>query len=649
MRTVTTRRICQAFFLLLFVWFCVAATLGDRWYQLRGWPVNWVLELDPLIGLATLLTTATVYAGLAWGLATLIATVLFGRAFCGWLCPFGTLQQMVGWLGWRRKTAAERIRANRYHPAQSVKYYVLLFLLAMAALEPASRLALLLRLYPWIGIPVVLAIGILPWSAVRAGFVKGEKAKETAAGLMAAALLLIAAGLLLRPDQRFSAAFQIGLLDPIALVYRSVNLVVLALADRTTLPLSAIPRVYEGTRLIGAIFIAALLLTLRVPRFYCRFVCPLGALLGLISRFSLWRIGRRTTDCSDCRLCAQHCEGACEPTQSIRTAECVMCVNCLDDCRHDLMTYQIAPSAGGEIIAPDLGRRGLLLSLFGGAAAVPLLRFGGALGANWNPALVRPPGSLKEAQFLSRCIKCGQCMRVCPTNVIHPAGLGDGLEALWTPRLNFRIGTSGCHHTCIACGSLCPTAAIRPITQEERLGKGAFADAGPIKIGCAFVDRGRCLPWAMGRPCIVCQENCPVSPKAITTAAVYRGVDVGAGLTVKFAGPTYIELNADALAPDLYATGDFFCTPGSPDGGERYAIVRNSARFIEIEEARPFAHPPAAGSLVSIQIRLQQPYVDPQRCIGCGVCENVCPVRGLRAIRVTAENESRNREHGLLI
>ena len=57
MNIVHVRRIAQVFFFLLFLWFCVVTTLGERWWQLRGWPVNWLLQLDPLVALGTLLTT----------------------------------------------------------------------------------------------------------------------------------------------------------------------------------------------------------------------------------------------------------------------------------------------------------------------------------------------------------------------------------------------------------------------------------------------------------------------------------------------------------------------------------------------------------------------------------------------------------------
>jgi ferredoxin len=450
-------------------------------------------------------------------------------------------------------------------------------------------------------------------------------------------------------DWRPLASLQIGLLDPIPLVYRSINLLVLPLIDHTTLAVSNNPRLYAGSGLIATIFVVSVLLNFIRPRFYCRFVCPLGALFGVLGRFAVWRIGKAREECVDCHLCEKNCEGACQPTGKIRIAECVLCLNCVDDCHHGLMGYHSSPSAGGEILSPDLSRREFLTAAASGAAAIPLLRIGGNPGPNWNARLVRPPGSLTEQQFLSRCIKCGQCMRICPTNVIHPAGLTAGLEGLWTPVLNFRIGTSGCQHNCIACGNLCPTAAIRPISLEERQGIGRYDEQGPIKIGTAFIDRGRCLPWAMDRPCIVCQENCPVSPKAIFTRELFNTVRIQRPLVVKYADTTRIKFQSNALPANQYATGDYFCVvPGSPDRRGRQ-IIANTSNSLTVDSKFPFEQPPHAQDAVSIQIRLQQPYVDPKYCIGCGVCEHECPVRGQRAIRVTAENESRARRHALIL
>jgi ferredoxin len=237
-------------------------------------------------------------------------------------------------------------------------------------------------------------------------------------------------------------------------------------------------------------------------------------------------------------------------------------------------------------------------------------------------------------------------MRVCPTNVIHPAGFEAGLEGLWTPRLSFRAGTSGCQHTCIACGNLCPTAAIRPIRLEERLGRDAFSERGPIRIGTAFVDRGRCLPWAMDRPCIVCQENCPVSPKAIFTREIYSAVRTRAPLVVKRVDGGRVVLGAEALDPGRLATGDYFALLPS---GRRLRIAANTADSVDLERQPEPVDAPLPGSPLRLEIRLQLPHVDPGLCIGCGVCEHECPVLGLRAIRVTAENESRNSHHRMVL
>ncbi|MGD8343686.1 MAG: 4Fe-4S binding protein [Desulfobacterales bacterium] len=647
MNIITTRRICQVFFLILFLWFCLAATLGERWFQLRGWPVNWIIQLDPLVGLGTLLTTRTLYAGLVWGLATVVLTILVGRFFCGWLCPFGTIHQFVGYLARRKRTIKARMTLNRYHPAQSIKYWILVFLLMMAA----NALAVDAVRWPrttLAGFALVLILGLVTLIVLAVRRTKLNSPKTILAVFIIGGVWAVAS-FLFHGDWRPVASLQIGLLDPIPLVYRSINLLFLPLIDHTTLPASSSPRLYAGTWLIALIFVAAILLNLIRPRFYCRFVCPLGALFGVLGRFAIWRIGKSREECTDCHLCEKNCEGACQPTGRIRTAECVLCLNCIDDCHHGLMGYHTTPSAGGEILSPDLSRREFLTATVSGAAAIPLLRIAGNPGPDWNARLVRPPGSLPEEQFLSRCIKCGQCMRICPTNVIHPAGLTAGLEGVWTPVLNFRIGTSGCQHNCIACGNLCPTAAIRPISFAERRGLDRYAQQGPIKIGTAFVDRGRCLPWAMDRPCIVCQENCPVSPKAIFTRELFNVVRLQQPLVVKSADATRIDFQTDALVTNQYATGDYFCIVPGKTVRQKRQIVANTNSSLTVDAKFPFEPPPQSQSTVSIQIRLQQPYVDPRLCIGCGVCEHECPVLGKRAIRITAENESRAREHALLI
>ena len=644
MRIVTIRRITQVFFLLLLIWFCLVSTLGVEWWQLRGWPVNWLLQLDPLVAVATMLSTKSLYKGLLWALVTVILTVLLGRFFCSWVCPFGTIHHFIGYLARRGKSVSARIALNKFHPAQHIKYYLLIFLLTAAA---GSLISNLLRVVP--GKPVLFSAVVIISLAGLAMLALLRVIPDPKKALVTLLLLIglwLGLGLLLPAAGLVVASLQTGLLDPIPLVHRSINLTLLPLAER----ISTSQRYYLGSWFIGAVFITALLLNLRVPRFYCRFVCPLGALFGVLGAFSLWRIGvaESSTECSQCHLCDTDCEGACQPAENIRISECILCMNCLDSCPDNLVGYRTTPSEAGEIALPDLSRRGFLTSLLSGAVTIPILRLEGLVGPNWQPSIIRPPGALAEADFLGRCLKCGQCMRICPTNIIHPASLEAGLEGLWSPVLNFRIGTSGCQLNCIACSHICPTAAIRPISLEEKLGKGQFSEAGPIRLGTAFVDRGRCLPWAMDRPCIVCQENCPVSPKAIFTREYFSSVRGGTYRVLNIAGQT-LELGGQDLPPGQLATGDYYVMTTQGGKEQRWRIAENTSKSVTVAASESLHPAPELKSYISIQVKLQRPYVDPKLCIGCGICEHECPVSGRRAIRVTAENESRDPDRSMLL
>ena len=644
MKIVSVRRISQVFFLLLFLWLCLASSPGIQWWQLRGWPVNWFLQLDPLVALGVLLTEQTLYAGLLWAVVTVVLTILLGRFFCGWVCPFGTIHQFFGFLGKRGKPLSSLAASNQYRRGQNIKYYLLVVLLSAAA---GALLARLIRgLCGNAVAATVLASASVGVAALALFKILGNRRRAVAILLLLVGIWAIL-GYFLAVDQMLAASLQTGLLDPIPLLQRSVNLTLLPLFDASSKKLFAAQRYYEGAWLIATVFLLAVFLNFKTPRFYCRYCCPLGALFGVLGRFALWRIGKTHQECTQCTLCESNCEGGCEPAGQIHIPECVLCMNCFNECKHDLIGFRTAPSATGEIVSPELSRRGFMISFVSGIAAIPALRLGGSLAGNWNPGLVRPPGALAEERFLRRCIKCGQCMRVCPTNIIQPAGFEAGLEGLWTPVLNFRVGTSGCQLNCVSCGQVCPTAAIRPITLEQKLGRGVHAGAGPIRLGTAFVDYGRCLPWAMDKPCIVCQENCPVSPKAIFVREHYSSVRGGV-FSARQIDSLTVEVTGTTLRPGQFATGDYYVLPAGGTQGERRLITANSEHSLKVTEQRPWEIPLAPGVNFEIQVRLQRPQVDPERCIGCGVCEHECPVSGKRAIRVTAENESRSRKHALL-
>lgn len=439
LRITRVRVLSQTFFFVLFLLFMVITDLR----YLKGYPVSLFLEIDPLVGLATAITTGTVYKGLIAGLILLLPTLLLGRFFCNWICPYGTLHQVTRWLFGLRDDKF-RIESNRFRPLQQFKYILLLAMIVAA----------------------------------------------------------------------FFGSLQIGLLDPICLFQRSMSTAILPGVNMVFPDTFYVEQYYHmGAWLIGGVLFFFVGMNVIIPRFFCRAVCPLGAFLGVLSRFSLWRIERDPNKCIDCDACLKSCQGACDPHTQLRKSECFVCFDCIEDCPVDALSFAFMPNPDHEISHPPLpGRRAVLASLLG-VAGYAVARASGDSDANFNKMVIRPPGSVKEDEFLERCIKCDQCIRVCPTNVLQPTLMEAGLEGLWTPILNMKTGY--CELNCTLCGHVCPTGAIQRISIEEKTGTGAYAEQGPVRLGTAFYDHGRCLPWAMETPCVVCEEVCPTSPKAI--------------------------------------------------------------------------------------------------------------------------------------
>jgi len=304
-----------------------------------------------------------------------------------------------------------------------------------------------------------------------------------------------------------AGSLQTGLLDPLSLAARG-----LASGLWPALPHG---RPVPGGWLAALALLAVLVANRWIPRLFCRALCPLGALLGVFARFSLVRIHRRGDGCSSCKLCTFACQGADEPLGEHRPGECHVCLNCVAGCPDGSVSYRPLAPAAPLPERPDLARRYVFGTVLASLAIGPVLRSAGGGREAARAHLIRPPGALGETEFLARCVKCSLCQQACPTGALQPAIGQAGVEGFWTPVVVPRRGF--CEFACTRCGEVCPTGAIETLTPARKTG---YDGRPPVRIGTAFVDRGRCLPWAMATPCIVCEEMCPTDPKAIWLEAV---------------------------------------------------------------------------------------------------------------------------------
>lgn len=467
-RWVIARKIMQGIALVSFLALFIASRRG-------GWPANLInipMRLDPLAVLAHLIASRTLLAGSALALIIVALALLAGRAWCGWLCPLGTVLDLFPLKRWRK---------NRPEPSnnwRAVKYSLLVAILVAAffgnlTLLFLDPLTLLIR-----------ALSTAVWPAL-----------DRVVSAIEAAMYAVPA--LNGPVTAFDQLLRPAILP-------------------------AVPVYYRDTALFAAVFLAVIALNIFAPRFWCRYLCPLGALLGLLSKISVFRRAVDSENCKNCALCERSCPtGTIDAKKGFASdpGECTLCLECLPACPRSSITLapHLKPAAWE---AYDPGRRAVLGSFAAAVAGVALLR-SDRFARRDDARLIRPPGAA-ENDLLAKCVRCGECVRACPTSAIQPAVTEAGLEGLWTPVLRTRLGY--CDYACNACGLACPVQAIPPLTLEEKRTK---------VIGQAYIDQNRCIAWADHRDCIVCEEMCPIPDKAILLKETPVDLVDGTVVTVK--------------------------------------------------------------------------------------------------------------------
>ena len=393
------------------------------------------LQASPLLALSAALSARTFSILLLPALVLLASAALAGRIFCAYACPLGVLFDLCG---------KKQIQPQRLHyPA--VKYLLLCALVATALVglnlaglfDPVSFIT---RVAVFIVYPALMLLANLGLDAVR------------------------------------------PLAEQLQMIYLA----------RTALP----QPLFTGAWLTIVLLALMLVLNRIGHRFWCRTLCPLGALLGLFSRFRIFK-RHVSGSCNSCGACITSCPQQAIPNEPRETAnlECSLCGTCSRVCPQQAITYGSGPALTAPTTAAS--KRAFLCA----AGAGLLTAFAGRLDPHHTvkpTSLIRPPGAVPEDEFLRRCARCGHCMRICPTNTLQPQLFTQGLEGLWTPRLVPR--RAGCDQTCQLCGTVCPTDALRELTLDEK--KHA-------KLGTAIIDKDRCLVWDEDRLCLICDEQCP--------------------------------------------------------------------------------------------------------------------------------------------
>jgi len=363
----------------------------------------------------------------------------------------------------------------------------------------------------------------------------------------------------------FGLAYIPALLDPYSIYGRMVtNLLtpvwqqgfnaVAALADKKSLWLVAkYELVFPGTLALGvaaAYFLLLTILAWRCGRLYCQTICPVGTMLGTISRFAWLHLKLDAAKCVGCGQCERHCRSACIDVQHnfIDSSRCILCLECVNICPAHALYFgtgaaQTKPEQASKDSwqGPLVSRRALLLTsgVALGTAVTGLARGSNSLAllGTPEPKPIMPPGAGTSRQFLQKCTACQLCINRCPEQVLRPAEEEYGLAGKGKPWLDYTRGY--CNFNCKLCSSLCPTTALAPLAlaakQRTKIGMAQYAPQhclipkeGVICGNCAVhcptkaitmkESKGLLLPQINFADCIgcgSCEYHCPATPKAM--------------------------------------------------------------------------------------------------------------------------------------
>jgi ferredoxin len=436
----------------------------------------------------------------------ILLTLLFGRIYCSTLCPLGVFQDIISRIS--SKFRRKKLR-YKYHKPSSILRYTLLAL-TLVVLFTGS-----LFMVTWLD----------PYSIFGRIFTNLFKPVYLGLNNLLATVLE-----------------EMGIYDVFKIEWKGISWVAFGSA-----------LAFLG--LVGT-------LSWKRGRLYCNAVCPLGTFLGLLAKWSLFKINLDRFACTSCGKCSVVCKSECinVKTQEVDFSRCVGCLNCLTPCPDNGVNFEFAwkPDKGKTNTDKRILLKGLsLLPLISALPKGSIAQGGRQRGRNRKEPVpidrknhATPPGSLSREHFNESCTACGLCVSVCPTQVIRPSTTEYGVWWMMQPFMDYN--SNFCNYECTACTEICPTGALNPLPLEEKK---------LVQLGKAKFIKRNCIVHTDGTDCGACSEHCPT--KAVDMVP-YRGnltipkvdetICIGCG-ACEYACPTdplsiYVEGNREHVMAD---------------------------------------------------------------------------------------------------
>lgn len=437
--------------LLAIVFFCLITMLFLDFTGTAHAWFGWMAKIQFLPALLAL------NAGIV--VALVLLTLLFGRVYCSIICPLGVFQDLVSWVNSRRKKQKNRFS---YSPAINWLRYGMLALFVVSLVAGIGSLTALMA----------------PYSSY---------------GRMVSTLL--------------------------APLYQWGNNLLAFIAERVDsyrfYSVDVWVKSFSTMAVVIVTFAIIIVLAWRNGRTYCNTICPVGTVLGFLSRYSLFRITIDHDKCNKCGLCARRCKAACihSKESKIDYSRCVACMDCIDNCNQGAMSYKwrFSSSSSNSALAQKKdkssqdARRSFLsaTTLFAAGSVLKAQekKVDGGLAVIEEKKVIDratpivPPGALSIEHFRQHCTACQLCVSACTNHVLRPSG---ALFSLMQPEMSYERGY--CRPECTRCADVCPAGAIHPITKAEK---------SAIQIGHAVWVKENCIPLTDNVSCGNCARHCP--------------------------------------------------------------------------------------------------------------------------------------------